>query len=261
MENENADLIVGARSFATAADLAVATSIAVLPTCRGIWRDRLTSCDHAFLGHRAYAQGGRLWQIRVVHCPSCESQIEFPISGYCTRSEAGTIWTSQRPKRSGSIVVIDDRIPEYDKDPDTWATFRSVRPLIDHDFKMTFLSGNGVARQPYTRTPQQMRVRVLSADFEFPKWLDETIGSSDWSWVTRPDVPNKHVNLRWSKAGTQITNRMRCVCLFWINLDRSRILVPQFRLSRLCHRVAAATGKNNFGTGKFILSGKRAWTM
>ena len=154
-------------------------------------------------GSASYGAETRDRQSRNNHAKFCEKWVTRLLNQ--PESEAGTFYARERPKRSGTILVIDDAVPEYDKHAGGLTTFQYVQLLVEHDFKVIFLPHNRLARQPYAHTLQQMGVEVLFGDFDLAKWLDDFGQFIDHIWVSRPNVAKDYLNLLRSRTQAHIT--------------------------------------------------------
>ena len=93
-----------------------------------------------------------------------------------------------RPAPGGSILVVDDRVPEPDKHAGAVTMFGWLRLLREAGLHVTFAPNNGERPEPYTATLQQMGVEVLYGPVDLPSWIERHGALLDWVWSARPEV-------------------------------------------------------------------------
>ena len=108
----------------------------------------------------------------------------------------------ERPHRSGTILVIDDRVPEHDKHAGGLTMHQYIRLMRDLDFKVVFLPDDGLTPEPYASQLRQLGVEVLNQDVDTGKWLRTNGRYLQCALIARPEVAPKYIPLirRWSRA-------------------------------------------------------------
>lgn len=101
----------------------------------------------------------------------------------------------ERPHARGTILVIDDRVPEYDKQAGALTIFQYLTLLARMDFKVVYLANDRDPRQPYANALQQMGIEVLYGDVDIPKWFAANGKHLDWVLLARPNVAPKYIDL------------------------------------------------------------------
>ncbi len=94
----------------------------------------------------------------------------------------------QRPGCLGTILMIDDKVPEYDRHAGALTIFQYVGLLIGIGMRIVYWPADATAREPYTTRLQQMGVEVLYAPVTLASWLDRYGSQLHAVWTARPDV-------------------------------------------------------------------------
>ena len=94
----------------------------------------------------------------------------------------------QRPGACGIILMIDDKVPEYDRHAGALTIFQYVKLLRGLGFHIVFCPADLVPRQPYTNVLQELGVEVLYAPVELAGWLAADGQHLTAVWTARPDV-------------------------------------------------------------------------
>jgi glycosyltransferase involved in cell wall biosynthesis len=106
-----------------------------------------------------------------------------------------------RPPERGTILLIDDMAPQFDRNAGAVFMFGTMRLLTESGFRVIFLPDNRAATQPYTAIIQGMGVEVLYGRFDVPRWLASPDCAIDWALVARPDIALRYIPA--IRAGTQ----------------------------------------------------------
>ncbi len=107
--------------------------------------------------------------------------------------EAEIFRARARPARYGTILIIDDAVPEYDKHAGALTMTQYIHLLAETGFKVVYWPQALKATQPYTRELQQAGVEVIYGDVDFSAWLDRAGRFIDFVWVARPDVARHYI--------------------------------------------------------------------
>ena len=94
----------------------------------------------------------------------------------------------QRPGAVGTILMIDDKVPEYDRHAGALTIFQYVKLLHGLGFRIVYCPADLTPRQPYTAVLQDMGVEVLYAPAELEEWLAAYGQHLTVVWMARPDV-------------------------------------------------------------------------
>ncbi|MBF0858519.1 glycosyltransferase [Gluconobacter sp. LMG 31484] len=94
----------------------------------------------------------------------------------------------ERPSSRGIILVIDDKVPEYDKHAGAVTLFQYLRLMRELGLRVIYAPQDGKPLEPYTSALQQMGVEVLCAPDRLDYWLCTYGLHVDFIWTARPDV-------------------------------------------------------------------------
>ena len=102
----------------------------------------------------------------------------------------------ERPPRSGTILVIDDRVPEWDRHAGGLTVSQYLRLLRALGWRVAFLpAADPAPLQPYTAILQQDGIEVLHAPETLEHWLAANGRFLDRVWTARPDVTGPVLDL------------------------------------------------------------------
>ena len=102
------------------------------------------------------------------------------------------------------ILVIDDKVPEYDRHAGGLTIYQYVRLFCDMGFKVIFLPDNLCPLAPYTSELQQLGVEVIYGDINIKEWLSEYGKYLHYAWLSRPDIASKYIDLLKNLTTTKI---------------------------------------------------------
>ncbi|EHH68895.1 glycosyltransferase [Gluconobacter morbifer] len=128
-------------------------------------RDRQTLKNHATFC--------RKWQTLLATQPAPDT------SGFLSR---------ERPSPRGIILVIDDKVPEYDKHAGAVTLFQYLRLMRELGLRVIYAPQDGKPLEPYTTALQQLGIEVLHAPDRLDRWLRAYGLYVDFIWTARPDV-------------------------------------------------------------------------
>ena len=95
----------------------------------------------------------------------------------------------ERPPAAGTVLVLDDRVPEWDRHAGGQTVSQYLRLLRTMGWRVSFLPLSEAAPlQPYTATLQQDGIEVLHAPETLDAWLAANGRALDLVWAARPDV-------------------------------------------------------------------------
>mgnify|MGYP001827888182 FL=1 len=98
-----------------------------------------------------------------------------------------------RGGRRGIVLVIDDKVPEYDRHAGALTVFQYLRLLAAEGFRVLYLPDDGLAREPYTTELQQLGIEVLTGSFDAGAWFAEHGVHLDWVISARPYVTPRYL--------------------------------------------------------------------
>jgi GT2 family glycosyltransferase len=100
----------------------------------------------------------------------------------------------ERPKNAGTILIIDDKVPEYDRHAGALTIKQYIHLLAASDFKVIYWPHSRQATQPYTEELQQAGIEVMYGNLDFSKWLDWSGRFIDYAWAARPNVAPHYIS-------------------------------------------------------------------
>ncbi len=104
----------------------------------------------------------------------------------------------------GVILVIDDKVPEYDKHAGAVTLFQYLGLMHELGLKVIYHPFDGQPVQPYTNDLQQRGIEVLHAPDTLAAWLDRDGTQVDYIWIARPYVAAPTLDLLRRTTGARI---------------------------------------------------------
>jgi GT2 family glycosyltransferase/ubiquinone/menaquinone biosynthesis C-methylase UbiE len=111
--------------------------------------------------------------------------------------------TRERPAR-GIILVMEDRVPEPDKNAGAKAILQYIELLVGLGLKVVFYPHDGRATPGYTATLEQWGVEVLHHPVLMPDWLRQNGHHLDYVWASRPYVSGPLIDQILRDTGAMI---------------------------------------------------------
>ncbi len=107
-----------------------------------------------------------------------------------------------RAQNKRSILIIEDMVPEYDKNAGAMMMWSYIQLLQDMDFLVSLLPDNRNRSEPYTHILQQRGVEVLYGWFDLEDWLQQNGADLDYILLARPDISEPYLKVlkRYSTA-------------------------------------------------------------
>jgi GT2 family glycosyltransferase len=102
------------------------------------------------------------------------------------------------------ILIIDNKVPEYDLHAGALNTYQYVRLFCDMGFKVIFLPDNLYPDAPYTAELQQLGIEVIYGDITIKAWLEKFGKYLHYAWLTRPDIASKYIDLLKNLTSSKI---------------------------------------------------------
>jgi len=101
-----------------------------------------------------------------------------------------------RPAPAGIALVIDDRVPEWDRNAGGVTLNQYLHLLQDMGYQVIFCPAyDATPTQPYTAALQQDGIEVLHAPETLDRWLRANGRQLDLVWTARPDVTGPILDL------------------------------------------------------------------
>jgi len=102
------------------------------------------------------------------------------------------------------ILIVDDKVPEYDKAAGALSTYQYTRLFLDLGFKIIYLPDDRHPSQPYTGELQQLGIEVIYGEFDFARWIQTFGGYLHYAWLARPDIAIKYIDLIQNHSNARI---------------------------------------------------------
>ena len=101
-----------------------------------------------------------------------------------------------RPAPAGTVLVIDDRVPEWDRNAGGVTLNQYLHLLQGMGYQVVFCPAyDATPTQPYTAILQQDGIEVLHAPETLERWLRANGRQLDLVWTARPDVASPILDL------------------------------------------------------------------
>ena len=100
-------------------------------------------------------------------------------------------FAARRLRRPKTILMIDNYVPEFDKDAGSDRMFNLIKQFQAIGFDVIFIPDNYFRSEPYTSVLQRMGVEVVYGTESGPSKADaarERLALIDLAWVSRPEV-------------------------------------------------------------------------
>ena len=97
-------------------------------------------------------------------------------------------FVSRQRRSAGTILVMEDRVPEPDKNAGAAAIAQYVALLAGLGLRVVYYPHDGRAPQPYTSMLEQQGIEVLHHPVLLQDWLQENGRHLDYVWSSRPYV-------------------------------------------------------------------------
>jgi hypothetical protein len=110
-------------------------------------------------------------------------------------SEDDLFLARDRSQGKKIILVIDEKVPEYDKHAGGLTTYQYVCLFCDMGFKVIFLPDNLFPLAPYTAELQQLGVEVIYGGINIEEWLARYGKYLHYAWLSRPETTSKYIDL------------------------------------------------------------------
>ena len=108
----------------------------------------------------------------------------------------------ERPWPAGTILVVDDRVPEHDRHAGALWIAQWMELLSEAGYKVIFAPDDGLERVDYAEGLRQSGIEILAPDVDLDAWLDANGRFLDWVLLARPLVADRRLAAvrRWTRA-------------------------------------------------------------
>lgn len=102
----------------------------------------------------------------------------------------------ERPPQAGTVLVVDDRVPEWDRHAGGLTISQYLHLFRSLGWRVAFLpAADPAPLQPYTGVLQQAGIEVLHAPETLEHWIKVNGPALDLVWTARPDVTGPILDL------------------------------------------------------------------
>lgn len=99
-----------------------------------------------------------------------------------------------RVKGKKIILIIDEKLPEYDQHAGGLTMFQYTRLFVDQGYKVIFVPDDLRKLEPYASEMQQMGIEVMYGKFNIDLWLEINGKYLDAVWLSKPDTAIKYID-------------------------------------------------------------------
>jgi glycosyltransferase involved in cell wall biosynthesis len=92
----------------------------------------------------------------------------------------------------GTILVIDDHVPEYDVHAGALTMLHYLKIMRAQGLRVVFRPDDGARLEPYSREIEECGVQLLTGEIDMDDWIEAFGAQLDWVMLSRP-----HVARRW----------------------------------------------------------------
>ena len=93
----------------------------------------------------------------------------------------------------GTILMVDDRVPETDVHAGALTTFHYLRILRESGLRVIFRPDDGLRPEPYASDLEANGVRILPGEADLADWLSVNGSAIDQVLLSRPMVARRHL--------------------------------------------------------------------
>lgn len=104
-------------------------------------------------------------------------------------------WARDRSRNKKTLVVIDSRVPLYDREAGSRSTFNYLKLFVQMGFNVKFIANSLSRYEPYTTDLEQLGIEVLYAHSDNAKdWIKENAKYIDYVYIHRPDIADIYLD-------------------------------------------------------------------
>jgi GT2 family glycosyltransferase len=143
----------------------------------------------------------------------------------------------ERKEFRGTILVVDRRVPTFDRDAGGRNTWQYVVLLNKLGYKVIFLPADFEEMEPYVRTLQKLGVEVLYGAWfknNIQFWLKENLKNIDFAFLNRPEPTQKFLSVL--KEDPKIKIVYHGHDLHYLRLQRQFALTQDTKVHRASQR-------------------------
>jgi len=93
-----------------------------------------------------------------------------------------------------TVLIIDHKIPEYDKDAGSSTIFGYIKIMAESGLNVSFIPEDCNITEPYCKALEDIGVNLLCGPFNFKKWIKKNGGSIDYVFLSRPYTALRYID-------------------------------------------------------------------
>lgn len=99
-----------------------------------------------------------------------------------------------RTENRKTILIVDDKIPEYDKDAGSNTIFGYIKIIAESGLNILFIPEDRKVTEPYYKTLKDIGVNVFYGPFNFKKWIKKNGNGIDYVLLSRPYTAFRYID-------------------------------------------------------------------
>ncbi len=99
-----------------------------------------------------------------------------------------------RTEGKKTILIIDHKIPEYDKDAGSNTILGYIKIMAESGLNILFISDDRKITEPYCKALKDIGVNVFYGPFNFKRWIKKNGGKIDYVLLSRPYTALRHID-------------------------------------------------------------------
>ena len=128
---------------------------------------------------------------QAINKPKFEAKWRHVLDRHLDHDATRALLAARRLGRQKTILIIDNYVPEFDKDAGSARMFHVIQQLQAIGFDVIFMPDNYFRSEPYSTILQNMGVEVVYGTDKTPtpvEALRERLPLIDVAWVSRPEI-------------------------------------------------------------------------
>jgi GT2 family glycosyltransferase len=144
---------------------------------------------------------------QVINGPKFVAKWRDALDRHAEHDPARVNAAARRLQRAKTILMIDNYVPEFDKDAGSDRMFNLIKLFQAIDYNVVFVPHNYFRSEPYTSILQRMGVEVVYGTESAPSPADavrERLPLVDLAWVSRPEIGAHWLPILRERAGLPV---------------------------------------------------------
>lgn len=133
---------------------------------------------------------------QVLNKPKFVEKWRKTLEGHFEPGAASGLQAARRLRRPKTLVMIDNYVPEYDKDSGSNKLFNFIQLYMELGYDVIYIPDNFYRSEPYTATLQDLGIEVLygiARPEDRLAAIRERLAIADVVWIGRPDLGNRYI--------------------------------------------------------------------